>query len=142
MSTADTRGPVELAVIEFPGSQFNGEILPALTDLVGSGIVQILDLVVVTKEEDGSITSVEITDLGDDVFGEIEGEAGGLLSEDDIAAAGDALSPGSTALAIVWENSWARRLIDAIIGSGGRLVAHDRLDAEAVNEILAEFAES
>ena len=77
-----------------------------------------------------------------DVFGEVEGEAGGLLSEDDIAAAGEALSPGSTALAIVWENSWARRLIDAIVGSGGRLVAHDRLDAEAVNEILAEFAES
>src|SRR6476469_430061 len=94
MSTADARGPVEVAVVEFHGSQFNGEILPALTDLVGSGIVQILDLVVVTKEDDGSITAVEITDLGDDVFGEIDGEAGGLLSEDDIAAAGDALKIG------------------------------------------------
>ena len=54
----------------------------------------------------------------------------------------DTKSDTSTALAIVWENSWARRLIDAIVGSGGRLVAHDRLDAEAVNELLAEFAES
>jgi uncharacterized membrane protein len=138
MSTTDSRGPVEIAVIEFPGSRFNGEILPALAQLVGDGIVEILDLVVVAKDQDGTVTCMEIDQFGT-VFDQLEGQAGGLLTGDDVAAAGETLSPGSTALALVWENTWARRLIDAVADSGGRLVAHDRLDADTVNAALADI---
>ena len=141
---ADTiMGPVELAVLEFPGSQFTGEIVPALAELVDNGIVRILDLVLVTKGDDGSVTSIELSDLDDDAasqFDDLDGEVTGVLSEDDLAAAGDALSPGSSAAVIVWENTWAHRLIDAIRGAGGRLVAHDRLDADTVQAALAEMS--
>jgi uncharacterized membrane protein len=141
MATEMLTGPVELAVIEFPGSQFNGEIVPALAELVNEGIVRIIDLVLITKGDDGTVTSLELSDMGDDdaaVFDDLDGEVTGVLSEDDLVLAGEALSAGSSAMVIVWEDAWARRLVDAIRGSGGRLVAHDRLDAETVAEALAE----
>src|SRR5215213_6406974 len=109
--TADAiSAPVEIAIIEFPGSRFNGEIVPALSQLV--------------EETAGA-------------FDDLDGEVGGLLSEDDLLQAAEALSLGSSALMIVWQDTWATRLVEAVAASGGRLVAHDRLDGETVSEILA-----
>src|SRR6478609_1754053 len=102
--------PVEIAIIEFPGSRFNGEIVPALTQLVDDGIVAIIDLVLVSKDVDGSVSVLELNDL--------DGEAGGLLSEDDLLQAAEALSLGSSALMIVWQDTWANRLVEAIAASG------------------------
>jgi uncharacterized membrane protein len=136
--------PVELAVLAFPGSKFNGEIVPAIAELVDAGIVRILDLALVTKEEDGSVSSLEITDLDSEVarlFDDLDGEVTGILSEDDLAAAADALDAGSSAVVIVWEDTWAHKLIEAIRASNGRLVAHDRLDADTVAEALAALDE-
>ena len=133
-------GPVELAVIEFPGSQFTGEIAPAMADLIERGILTILDLVFITKELDGSVSNVELMNLDDEYaepFRALEGEVNGLLSDVDLQTVGAALSPGSSAVAIVWENTWARDLVTAVRGAGGRLVAHDRLDAETVQAALA-----
>jgi uncharacterized membrane protein len=133
-------GPVELAVLAFPGSRFRGEIAPALADLVENGIVSILDLIVVRKDEDGSVTSVELADLDAEVqhaFDQLDGEVSGLLSEDDLRVAGELLQPGSTAAVIVWENTWARRLSAAVSGAGGFIVAHDRIDAETVSRAVA-----
>ena len=142
---ADTvSAPVEIAIIEFPGSRFNGEIVPALTQLVDDGIVAIIDLVLVSKDVDGSVTVLEISELDDETagaFDDLDGEAGGLLSEDDLAQAAEALSLGSSALMIVWQDTLGRR--DSSRRSrrpGGRLVAHDRLDAETVAEVLAADA--
>jgi len=138
-------GPVELAVLEFPGSQLKGEIVPALAELVDSGIVRILDLVFVTKNDDGSVDAVELADLGDDeaaAFDDLDGEVNGLLSDSDLELAAEVLDAGSSAALIVWENTWARRLVTAIGNAGGRLVAHDRLDAETVQAALAASADS
>jgi len=139
----EARGSVELAVIAFPGSKFKGEIVPALADLVDNGVVEILDLVVVSKGDEGDVLALEISEIEDGgMFDELEGEAGGLLSEEDLVAAGEVLEPGSTAAVIVWENTWARKLITAIRDAGGELVAHDRLDAETVNMAMAMNEES
>jgi uncharacterized membrane protein len=141
MATEEIAAAVELAVLEFPGSKFKGEIIPALAELVDDGIVRILDLAIVTKGDDGTITTIELSELDDETgaaFDDLDGEVTGLLSEDDLLAAGEALSAGSTAAVIVWEDVWARRLVEAIRGAGGRLVAHDRLDAETVQAALAE----
>lgn len=131
---------VELAVIEFPGSKFTGEIAPALADIIERGIVTILDLVFVTKDADGSVESVELMNLEDEYaapFRDLEGEVNGLLSDTDLQTAGAALTAGSSAVLIVWENTWARELTAAVSRAGGRLVAHDRLDAATVQEALA-----
>ena len=140
MSDDESTGPVEIAVIEFPGSKFTGEIAPALAELVNDGIVTIIDLVFVTKDEDGTVAGVELADIEEEIanaFDSVDGEVSGLLSDEDLQIAGEALSPGSSAVLIVWENTWARRLVSAIRGASGRLVAHDRLDAETVAAALA-----
>jgi uncharacterized membrane protein len=145
MADATASLPVELAVIEFPGNRFNGEIAPALAELVDSGTIQILDLVIVIKDDDGSVTGIELADADADVaaaFDTVDGDVGGLLSDEDLESAGELLNAGSSAALIVWRNSWAQRLADAVVASGGRLVAHDRLDAETVAAALAESTES
>ena len=134
----EARGSVELAAIAFPGSKFKGEIVPALADLVDSGVVAILDLLIISKSEDGEVVSLEIGEMEDGgMFDELDGEVMGLLSDEDIALAGELLEPGNTAALIVWENTWARKLIGAIRDAGGELLAHDRLDAETVNAAMA-----
>jgi Family of unknown function (DUF6325) len=140
MAEVTPTASVELAVIEFPGSKFTGEIAPALANIIERGIVTILDLVFVTKDLDGSVESVELMNLEDEYaapFRDLEGEVNGLLSDTDLQTAGAALTPGSSAVLIVWENTWARELTGAISRAGGRLVAHDRLDAATVQEALA-----
>jgi hypothetical protein len=140
MAEVNPAASVELAVIEFPGSHFNGEIVPELVDIVNRGIATILDLVFVTKELDGSITTVELANLDEDYaapFRALEGEVNGLLSESDLETTAAAMTPGSSAALIVWENTWARSLVNAIDRAGGRLLAHDRLDAETVRQALA-----
>ena len=141
MSDETMLGPVEIAVIAFPGNQFTGEIAPALGDLVSSGTVSILDLVFVTKDADGNVTGVELSDLDDEVaapYMSIEGEVRGILSDEDFEQVGDRLEPESSALAIVWENTWARSFVSAVRGAGGVLVAHDRIDAATVDAALNE----
>jgi hypothetical protein len=135
-------GAVDLAVIAFPGSQFKGEIVPALAALVDSGTITILDLVLVSKTDDGDVVIIEIDEADDPgMFDDLDGEVTRILSDDDALAAGEALDPGNSAAVIVWENTWARALVGAIRDAGGLLVAHDRLDAETVNEALARIGE-
>ena len=110
-------GPIDYLVVEFPGSRMTGEGLPLLVDLVDRGIIRILDLMFVKKELDGSMKGMAITDLDHDgkldlaVF---EGASSGLLDEDDIADAGGALDPGSSAGILVYENLWAAPFATAL----------------------------
>jgi|SRR6478609_7836688 hypothetical protein len=96
----DELGPVDYLVVEFPGSDFKGEILPELADLVQRGIVRVLDLVVIKKDTDGGFEAFEFGDPDAGPFGEIrelETELAELLSEDDVTAVAAALEPGSAA---------------------------------------------
>lgn len=139
----EARGSVELAAIAFPGRKFKGEIIPALADLVDSGVVAILDLLIISKSEEGDVVSLEIGEMEDGgMFDQLDGDVMGLLSAEDVETAGQLLEPGNTAALIVWENTWARKLIGAIRDAGGELLAHDRLDAETVNAVMAMSVES
>ena len=82
----DELGPVDYLVVEFPGSDFKGEILEELADLVQRGIVRVLDLVVIKKNDDGSYEAFEFGDPEAGPLGEIlelERELADLLSEDE-----------------------------------------------------------
>jgi len=136
-------GPVEIAVIAFPGSQFKGDIVPAIQDLVEKGIIRVIDLVVVRKEQDGTIVTVEVSQLDDTeraAFGALDSDVQ-LLNDEDLELAAEALEPGTTAGVIVWEDVWAIPTIKAIREAGGILVARDLIDAETVDEVRAALAE-
>jgi hypothetical protein len=133
--TIDELGPVDWIVVEFPGSKFNGEIAPALRDLVQRGLIRVLDLLVLKKEEDGSLEAFEISDLDPSEVGELrsyESELAMLLSEDDVTAVAAAVEPGTSAAVLVWENAWAAPFASAVRHSGGQLVASGRIPVQAM----------
>lgn len=128
-------GPIDYVVVEFPGSRMTGEGFPLLVDLVDRGLIRILDLMFVRKEDDGSVTGLEIADLTGDgaldlaVF---EGVSSGLLDEGDIEEAGHALEPGSSAGILVYENLWAAPFATALRRGGAQMVASGRIPMPAV----------
>ncbi len=133
--TIDELGPVDYVVIEFPGNKFNGEIAPALGDLIDRDLVKVLDLVFITKDADGTIEGIELGDLDVGVAGAIEKleiDVAHLLSEDDIVNVAEALEPNSSAAVLVWENAWAAPFASAVRQSGGQLVASGRIPTQAL----------
>jgi hypothetical protein len=139
MTHEATIGPVELAVIEFDSDRMDGHAVPALRELVDSGVISILDLVLLRKDADGTVAAIELVDLDQEqaaLFTELEGEVSGLLSDEDLQLVGADLSPGHMAACLVWENTWARRLAKALAEAGGRLVAHERIGAAEVRAAL------
>src|SRR6476619_6213342 len=135
VDAVDELGPVDWIVVEFPGSKFNGEIAPALLDLVERDLVRVLDLLILKKDADGSLEAFEISDLDESEIGELrsyESELAMLLSEDDVTAVAAAVEPGTSAAVLVWENAWAAPFASAVRHSGGQLVASGRIPVQAI----------
>jgi Family of unknown function (DUF6325) len=137
-------GPIDYLVIEWPGRQPTGEAAPHLVDLVERGLIRVLDLAFIRKDEDGSVAGVEISEVGDQVaeMKVFEGASSGLLSDDDVAEAGDVLEPGTSAALLVYENRWAAPLAAALRRSGGQLVASGRIPIQALLAALEAAEES
>jgi hypothetical protein len=131
-------GPVDYLVVEWSGRQPNGEAAPLLVDLVDRGLIRVLDLAFIEKAEDGSVAFVEISHLAekDETFKVFEGASSGLLSGDDISAAGEALEPGTSAALLLYENRWAAPFAAALRRSGAELVASGRIPFEDVTAAL------
>jgi hypothetical protein len=133
-------GPVEFVIIGFPGNQFRGEIAPALADLVESGTIRILDLVFVKKDADGTASAFEYDAVAEAAeFAGLDGEAGGLLSDEDIAEAAENLDPDSSAALLVWEDVWAEPFATALRNAGGVLVAGERIPHDVVEVAFADL---
>lgn len=134
-------GPVDLAVIKFTGNNFTGEVTPALLDLVRAGTVRVLDALFVYRDSEGGIGSLEVGDLGPDMqpaFVEIDGQTGaGLLDTDDVDEVGRGLVANTSALLLVFENTWAARFAAACRRADGELVDIARIPSQAVVDALA-----
>jgi hypothetical protein len=135
VDAVDELGPVDWIVVEFPGSKFNGQIAPALLDLVDRDLIRVLDLLVLKKHADGSLEAFELSDLDEGEIGELrtyESELAMLLSEEDVTSIAAAIEPGSSAAVLVWENTWAAPFASAVRHSGGQLVASGRIPIQAL----------
>jgi Family of unknown function (DUF6325) len=135
MTDAGDIGPVEYLIVAFPGNQLRGEIAPALADLVEAGTIRIIDIAFASKNENGEIAALELSDLDPDVSKGLESlgaEFGGLFNEDDLMAAAEVLDPNSSAALLVWENLWAKPVVDALRDAGGELYDYDRVPHETV----------
>jgi hypothetical protein len=136
-------GPVSYLIVEFPGSKMTGEGLPILVDLVDAGIIRVLDLLFVTKGEDGTLTGAVIADLdqdGDLDLAVFDGATSGLLDQSDLDDAAEVLEPGSSAAILLFENTWARDFTQALRNGGAEVVAagYVPLDALAASLDAAE----
>jgi hypothetical protein len=131
----DELGPVDYIVLTFPTARMTGEALPMLVDLVDRGIIRILDLVFLRKDEDGTVTTLTQVDLDRMKILEaalFEGVASGLIGPDEVAEAAEALDPGTAAGVLVYENVWATPFAAALRRSGGQLVASGHIPVQAL----------
>jgi hypothetical protein len=138
MSTEDINemGPIDYLLVEWPGRQPNGEVAPHLVDLVDRGLIRIIDLAFIAKDEQGEVSGLELADLGGGAteLAIFDGASSGLLSDEDIDKAAGALEPGTSAALLVFENTWAGPFAAAVRRSGGQLVASGRIP---VQDLLA-----
>jgi hypothetical protein len=135
MNDIQTMGPVDYLIVEFPGNNMTGEGMPLLLDLVDRGIIRILDLAFIRKDADGTIAAVEIENMdaeGAEEFAVFQGASSGLLGEEDLDEASNAIEPGNTAGIIVYENLWAAPLAIALRRGGAQLVASGRIPMQAL----------
>ena len=128
-------GPIDYLVMEWPGDQpVTGEVMPRLLDLVDRGIIRILDLAFIVKDEDGTVTAMDLVELAQASEGlaAFEGASSGLIGQDDLQEAAAAVEPGTVAGVLVWENRWAAPVAAALRRSGGDLVATGRIPVQAI----------
>jgi hypothetical protein len=133
-------GPVEYMVIEFPGNQFKGEIVPALREVVDKGVIRIIDLVFVRKDEQGNVSVMELADLqkdAADAFAPLAREASTLFAEEDVQKVGEIMEKNSSVALLLFEHVWATRFRDAVLNADGRLIAGERIPRELVDAALA-----
>lgn len=131
-------GPVEYLIVGFPGNRFTGEIAPELARLIDSGTVRILDLTFVGKDEDGTVVSFEFDQLDElEPFAVMEGDVGGVISDEDIEHVGSMLEPGSSAALLVWEDLWASPFADAVERAGGVVIESARIPRELIEAAVS-----
>jgi hypothetical protein len=133
-------GPVDIVVIAYPAdAPMTGEAVPIMLDLVERGIIRVLDVLFVMENEDGTFSGFEATDIGADRIGDLkvfEGASSGLLGQDDVTTAAEALDPGSAAVMIVYENRWAAPFAAAVRRNGGVVIDNQRIPAQDLMDAL------
>ncbi len=131
----DALGPVDYVIVEFPAgaSTFTGEMADELVRLVDSGIIRVIDVLILTKDADGTVDAMELSDVPE--LGEletVEAQLAELLAADDVEHLAAAMEPGSTAGVLIWENLWAAPFASAARRSGGQLIATGRIPIQAI----------
>ena len=119
-------GPISYLIVEFPGNKMTGEGFAALLDLVDRGVIRILDLLFVTRDDDGSMRALDLQDIDRDGHFDLAvfaGASSGLLSESDLAEAASAITPGSSAGILIFENRWAAPFVEALRRGDAELVS-------------------
>jgi dihydroorotase-like cyclic amidohydrolase len=133
-------GPIDIVVIAYPAdAPMTGEAVPLFMDLIERGIVRVLDVMFVTKDADGTFSGFDATDLDEDSVGDFSafsGASSGLLGDEDLQTAAEAIEPGSAAVMIVYENRWAAPFVAAVRRNGGVLVASERIPAQDLLDAL------
>ena len=129
----DELGPIDYIVLEWPDRQPSGDAVPLLMDLVDRGLIRIIDIALMAKDEDGTIGALDFGDLAaDDPFSEFDGASTGILSQEELDEAASVLEPGSAAAVLVYENRWAAPFAAAVRRGGGQLVASGRIPVQAI----------
>jgi uncharacterized protein DUF6325 len=131
----DELGPIDYVVVEFPAgtSSFTGEMAAELLALVDAGTIRVIDVLILTKNDDGTVDATELSDVAElGSLEAVEAELAELLAADDVAHLAAAMEPGSTAGVLIWENLWVAPFASAARRSGGQLIANGRIPMQAI----------
>ena len=133
--------PVDYIAVAFPGNKFSGAILPEIKKLVDAGTIRVLDLVIITKDEEGNVAAIEASEASPELAASLAAlgiEGKNLLGQDDFEDIGEALEPNSTCGLMVWENAWAADFAKSLRDADGILLGQGRIPAAYLEELLAE----
>ena len=139
---SDVIGPIDHILLQYPEGADTGPSADALLGLVEAGIVAVFDLVAIRKHADGSVDGIELTDLTSEGLGgfrQFHGARSGLIGDDDIAEAASVMDAETTAVLIIFENTWARSFVAAAADAGAEVIASARIPADVVMEVLDEL---
>lgn len=132
------RGPIDYIIVNFTGNKFTGGVLEELAKVVKDSTIAVLDIALITKDKDGEVATLELSDMQDAgvaEFAKTNNVASGLITADDVAEVGDIIADNSSVGLLVIEQLWAKGLKKAIIDAGGELIAEGRIHPEAAEEI-------
>ena len=136
-------GPIDYFLFEWKDQRPQGELAPLVLDLVERGVIRLLDVALLARDENGDVAALELGGLeGEHDLGEFEGATTGLLSDEDIAEAGATLDPGAVGLVLVFENSWAAPFATAVRRTGGQLAAAGRIPVQALLAAVDQLEEA
>jgi hypothetical protein len=133
-------GPVDVIIMGFPGNKFTGRIAPAVMELVDSGTIRVIDLLIVSKDADGVVTTIEASDLDPETgpsYLAIDVAQPGALGPEDAEEISEDLAANSTALLIAFENSWAAKVVEACRAADGVVIDQIRIPADVVEAVAA-----
>jgi uncharacterized protein YuzE len=133
--------PVDYLAVAFPGNKFSGAILPEIKKLVDAGTIRVLDLVIITKDEEGNVAAIEASEASPELAASLAAlgiEGKNLLGQDDFEDIGEALEPNSTCGLMVWENVWAADFAKSLRDADGILLGQGRIPAAFLEELMAE----
>jgi hypothetical protein len=140
-----TYGPIDFLVLEFKGNKFNGEIIPALQELVVNKVIRVIDLIIIQKDNEGHYFPLELQDIqaeGVRFFDPLQVEISGLIQLQDIELVGQELENNTTAALMMFENLWAIKFKQAVLDAEGKVIIQERIPHEVVEEALAIFAKA
>ncbi|BCJ28346.1 DUF6325 family protein [Actinocatenispora sera] len=139
------RGPMEFVVVEFPTTTIDQQLARELREVVASGLVRVVDAMVIRRDEAGTVTVQEFADLGPETtrpYADVVGTIEGLIADEDAADIATRVQPGTSALVVLLEHLWLSGLAGAMAAAGGRVVFTERIPAPVVDQVLAERAAS
>jgi len=132
-------GPVDVYIIGFPGNKFSGKIAPAIKELTDNGTIRVLDLLFVMKDEEGVVTTIEASDIGEDgaAYLSLDITDAGALGPEDAEEVADDLPANSSALLIAYENLWVGKVVEALRDADAVLIDSIRIPVEVVEAFEA-----
>jgi len=136
-------GSLEYVVISFEDDQFTNEILPELNAIQEKGLIRVVDLLFVMKETDSTVTIREVSELSDEELAAYDGIAGdlmGLFTAEDIERLAEEIPPGTSAVVVLLEHTWATGLTEAVRRAGGMLLTGGLVTPDALTQVRAELA--
>jgi len=134
-------GPIDLLVLGFPTDRLTGKVAEAIAELVRDGTIRLVDAIVAMRNDSGDLTVVEVDELGEDIkaaFQVSASELKGSLTEEDAHTMAGNLAPGRTIAILLYENTWASKVADAVADQNGEVLVYERIPRAAIEELVAE----
>lgn len=135
------RGPIDYIVVAFEGNNFTGDVLNSLEESMEKGIIDVLDLAIIAKDENGDVIAMEIADVESDIvqtIAQAKETNGELITDEDVEEIGDILENNTAAGLLIIEQLWAKPLKKAILDANGTLIVEGRIHPEAALELEQE----